>query len=95
MPARLSYCEAMEFWDAYSKLRVLCPRAEEIAVGAEVSVSTVKAWDLTAEGSKDKAHKRNPSFFNRVRLSRFAETKGAQKKIVEALKPDATAEARA
>jgi len=85
----------LEFWDAYSKLRVLVPREEEVAVGVEVSVHTIRAWDLTAKGSHDEEHRRNPSYFNRVRLARFAETKGASKRVVEALKPQADDEARA
>lgn len=84
----------MDFWSAYSKLRSLCLRAEEVAVGAEVSVHTVRAWDLTASGSEDKAHRRNPSHFNRVRLARFAETKGAPKRVVDSLKPREGEEAR-
>lgn len=79
-----------KFWSAYSELRsTYCPRPEEVSVEVGVSVHTVKAWDLTANKSKDEAHKRNPSFFNRLRLSRLAEAKGAPKRIVSALKPDA------
>ena len=88
---------ALDFWDAYSVLRSkFCPRPEEVAVGVEVSVHTVRSWDKTANDSDDEDHKRNPSFFNRVRLSRLAETKGAPKRVVDALRPAPdTGEARA
>lgn len=84
----------MDFWTAYSDLRSRCQRPEEMAVGVEVSVHTIASWDRTAEGSEDTAHSRNPSYFNRIRLARFAEAKGAPKKVVAALKPEPGAEAR-
>lgn len=84
-----------EFWKAYRSLRKLCSRDEEVALGAEVSVFTVRAWDLTAERSTDKKHRRNPSYFNRVRLARFAESKGAPQEVVDGLSPEKPGEARA
>ena len=84
----------MDFWEAYSELRSeYCRRAEEVAVGAEVSIHTVHGWDRRVRNPHD-SHGRNPSFFNRMRLSRLAESKGAPKRIVNALKPDAEREAR-
>ena len=83
------------FWDAYTKLRALAPRDEEVAVGVEVSVHTVRAWDLAAEKSRDVDHKRFPSYFNRQRLARFADSLGAPKRVVEALRSDDPKEVRA
>lgn len=85
----------MDFWEAYSILRARhCLRPEDVSVGAEVSNHTVKAWDLMAKNPED-SHARNPSHFNRVRLARLAEAKGAPKKVVEALKPVSAEEVRA
>ena len=78
----------MDFWEAYVVLRSRhCIRPEEVSVGAEVSVHTVKAWDLMARNPED-SHARNPSYFNRVRLARLAESKGAPRRVIDALRPE-------
>ncbi len=78
----------MDFWTAYSEFRKLVTRPEEIAVGAEVSIHSVIRWDLRARDPGN-ANGRNPSYFNRVRLARLAEEKGAARRVIAALKPDA------
>lgn len=77
----------LDFWTAYRRLRgEHVKRAEVVAVGVDVSVFTVRAWDMTASGSKDK-HGRSPSPSNKVRLARLAEEKGAPKSVIAALEP--------
>lgn len=83
----------MDFWSAYRTLRKK-HRAEEIAVGIDASVFTVLAWDMTANGSKDVDHVRNPGKANRLRLSRFAAQSGQPARVVDALLPDSPVEAR-
>ena len=78
----------MDFWSAYAFLREKhCPRPEEVAVGVEVSVHTVRSWDRFARDPDDD-HARSPSHFNRVRLARLAEERGAPRRVVEALRPE-------
>lgn len=77
----------IDFWEAYRLLRTeLVKRAEVVAVKVDVSVFTVRAWDMTMNGSKDE-HRRSPSASNKVRLARLAKAQGAPKAVVSALEP--------
>jgi hypothetical protein len=76
-------------------LRRKVERDEQVAVGAGVSVWTVKSWDYRAYGD-DVIHQRTPSDNNCIRLSDFAKALGLSDRVVAALRPAAPdAEARA
>lgn len=92
----------LTFWEAYAKFRTTPPpkrdsalRAEEVAVLVECSVHAVNRWDTFAKATKPSQRRkgRNPSHFNRVRLSRAAKELGFPEKVVDALAPEPQAEA--
>lgn len=78
----------LDFWTAYRRLRKEhVKRAEVVAVELDVSVFTVRAWDMRARGSKDVVHRRSPNVTNKGRLAKLAEQKGAPREVVTALEP--------